>query len=77
MSSAIIIITIYIDKETNTDGIPVPVALQSNYIIHFLFAKNGSKHKSNKEKRRECANNNHSWFQVISRVILSNNRVIT
>ena len=34
---------------------------------------NGSKRKSNEIKSRPWANSNHSWFQVISRVISSNN----
>ena len=43
--------------------------------VHLKFAKNGSKHKRDKIKSRTRAKN-HSWFQVISRVISSNNRVI-
>ena len=33
---------------------------------HCLFAKNGSKHKHNKRESRNCANSNHTWFQVIT-----------
>ena len=49
----------------------------TNFHIHLLFAQNGSKHKSNTRKGRACAYDNHSWFRVISRLVISsNNRVI-
>jgi len=42
----------------------MPWLFEAHVFRLLLFAINGSKHKSNKRKRRACANYNRSWFQV-------------
>jgi len=54
-------------------------AYNSSFVIIYIFysPKTAANTKAKRNKKsRACANSNHSWFQVISTVISSNNRVI-